>query len=77
MQIYGPDLGMPHTRAMGDGLFELQIKSQERAERIFYCTLSGKRVLLLHHFAKKTQKTLMRELTKARQRLKEAKNADV
>jgi phage-related protein len=46
---------MPHTRAMGDGLFELQIKSQERAERIFYCTLSGKRVLLLHHFAKKTE----------------------
>ena len=40
---------------MGDGLFELQIKSQERAERIFYCTLSGKRVLLLHHFAKKTE----------------------
>ena len=21
MEIYGPDLGMPHTRAMGDGLF--------------------------------------------------------
>ena len=41
---------------MGDGLFELQIKSQERAERIFYCTLSGKRVLLLHHFAKKNRK---------------------
>ena len=23
MEVYGPDLGMPHTRAMGDGLFEL------------------------------------------------------
>jgi len=21
MAVYGPDLGMPHTRAMGDGLF--------------------------------------------------------
>jgi hypothetical protein len=21
MEIYGPDLGMPHTKAMGDGLF--------------------------------------------------------
>ena len=27
MEMYGPDLGMPHTRAMGDGLFELDRKS--------------------------------------------------
>ena len=27
MEIYGPDLGMPHTRAMGKGLFELRLKS--------------------------------------------------
>jgi phage-related protein len=27
MELYGPDLGMPHTRAMGDGLFELRLKS--------------------------------------------------
>ena len=26
MEIHGPDLGMPHTRAMGGGLFELRIK---------------------------------------------------
>ena len=25
MEVYGPDLGMPHTRAMGDGLFELRL----------------------------------------------------
>lgn len=24
MEVYGPDLGMPHTRAMGEGLFELR-----------------------------------------------------
>ena len=29
MEIYGPDLGMPHTRAMGGGLFELRIKAAE------------------------------------------------
>ena len=27
MELYGPDLGMPHTRAMGDGLFELRLKA--------------------------------------------------
>ncbi|HZZ91024.1 MAG TPA: type II toxin-antitoxin system RelE/ParE family toxin [Usitatibacter sp.] len=27
MELFGPDLGMPHTRAMGGGLFELRIKA--------------------------------------------------
>jgi hypothetical protein len=26
MEIFGPDLGMPRTRAMGGGMFELRIK---------------------------------------------------
>jgi hypothetical protein len=26
MEVYGPDLGMPHTRAMGDGLFRITIE---------------------------------------------------
>ena len=29
MELYGPDLGMPHTRAMGEGLFELRLKAAE------------------------------------------------
>ena len=33
MEIYGPDLGMPHTRAMGDGLFELRLKEVKDAQR--------------------------------------------
>jgi phage-related protein len=39
MEVYGPDLGMPHTRAMGDGLFELRIKAMEGIARVFYCTV--------------------------------------
>jgi phage-related protein len=27
MEAFGPDLGMPHTRALGSGLFELRIKA--------------------------------------------------
>jgi len=33
---YGPNLGMPHTRSMGDGFFELRLKSKEGIGRIFY-----------------------------------------
>ena len=29
MLTFGPDLGMPHTRAMGKGLFEIRLKSKE------------------------------------------------
>ncbi len=28
MLNFGPDLGMPHTRAMGKGLFELRMKAR-------------------------------------------------
>ena len=53
MEIYGPDLGMPHTRAMGDGLFELRLKAVEGISRVFYCTLVGRRIVMLHQFIKK------------------------
>ena len=33
MEVFGPDLGMPHTRAMGGGLFELRITAAEGIAR--------------------------------------------
>jgi phage-related protein len=73
MAEYGPDLGMPHTRAMGDGLFEVRAKAVEGIGRAFYCTLVGKRIVVLHGFVKKTDKTPSKELKIARDRLKELK----
>ena len=75
MEVYGPDLGMPHTRAMGDGLFELRLKAAEGIARVFYCTTVGKKIVILHQFIKKTDKTPPKELTIARRRMKEIKNA--
>jgi phage-related protein len=71
MLAFGPDLGMPHTRAMGKGLFELRMKSKEGIGRVLFCTLPGRRIVMLHAFVKKSQKTPARELTVARARLKE------
>jgi phage-related protein len=76
LEIYGPDLGMPHTRAMGNGLFELRLKSSDGIARVFYCTMIGKRIVILHQFTKKTQKTPPNELATARRRMKEIKDAD-
>jgi len=75
IELYGPDLGMPHTRAMGEGLFELRLKAAEGIARVFYCTMIGKRIVMLHQFTKKTDKTPPRELAIARWRLKEVKDA--
>jgi phage-related protein len=76
MEVFGPDLGMPHTRAMKDGLFELRLKAAEGIGRVFYCTLSERRVMMLHQFVKKSQKTPRKELEIARRRMKEVKDAE-
>ena len=76
MELYGADLGMPHTRAMGDGLFELRLKSSEGIARVFYCTVVSKKIVMLHQFIKKTDKTPARELATAKRRMKEIKNAN-
>ncbi len=75
MEVFGPDLGMPHTRAMGGGLFELRLKAAEGIARVFYCTVVDRRIVMLHQFIKKTDKTPRKELDIAQQRLKEVKHA--
>ena len=75
MEVYGPDLGMPHTRAMGGGLFELRLKAGEGIARVFYCTIVDRRIVMLHHFVKKSRKTPRMELEIARRRVKELRDA--
>lgn len=69
---FGPNLGMPHTRAMGDGLFELRVKGKEGIARVFFCTVIGQRVIMLPGFIK-SEKTPPKELKMARLRLSEVK----
>lgn len=71
---FGPNLQMPYSRALGDGLFELRPKGREGIGRVFYCYLMGQRIIILHAFIKKTQKTPHNEIRIVRKRLKEVKN---
>ena len=68
---HGPNLRLPHSRAFGDGLFELRPKGRLGIGRAFYCFILGKRVIVLHAFIKKTPQTPDKELKLARKRLKE------
>lgn len=70
----GMDLRLPHSRAMGGGLFELRLKGREGIARVFYCVLVGKRIVMLHGFIKKTQEIPHKELEIAIRRMKKVKN---
>lgn len=74
MKEYGPNIGMPHTKALGDGLFELRLKGKEGIARVFYCTMVKQKIMMLHEIIKKTSKTPSRALKIARARLKEVQN---
>jgi phage-related protein len=76
MVALGPNLGEPHTKAFGDGLFELRLKGAEGIARVFFCTLIGRRIVMLHCFVKKSERTPIREREIAEARMKEIKRAN-
>lgn len=73
LEDHGPLLRAPHSKAMGEGLFELRPKSRSGIGRAFFCYCSGRMIMVLHVFIKKTQKTPRRDLAIARRRMKECK----
>ena len=73
---FGANLGMPHTRIIGKGLFELRVKSKEGIVRAFFCTKTAKKIVMLHMFVKKSQKTPNKEIKIAFERMKEVISND-
>ena len=71
---FGPDLRMPRSRALGNGLFELRPRGREGIGRALYCYVDGERVVVLHAFVKKTRATPEKELRLARRRMKEVRD---
>jgi phage-related protein len=57
-----------------NGLLELRLKGAEGIARVFYCTQVGRRIVMLHSFVKKTNRTPKRELEIALNRMKEVKH---
>ena len=64
-------VGMPLCRAMGAGLWEVRSSlPSSRIARMLFCVHGGK-ILVLHAFIKKSQKTPDADLTLARKRQRE------
>ena len=66
-------IGMPLCRPLGGGLWEVRSDlTSNRIARVLFCFSEG-RLIALHGFVKKTQKTPDAELTLARKRMSEFK----
>ena len=71
IEEHGPKIGMPFTRSIGSGLFEIRARGKEGIARALYCCLAGRELVILNAFVKKTQKTSKKEIVLARKRMKE------
>jgi len=68
---YGWPVGMPICRPLGKGLWEVRSTlTNNRIARVIFGIVKN-RMILLHGFIKKTQKTPDKDLSLARERLKE------
>jgi phage-related protein len=61
--------GEPLVRHLEGKIWELRRESDTNSYRLLYAFLPGRRILFLHGFQKKTQKTSRREIEIARTRL--------
>ena len=61
----------PHVRHLEGKLWELRVRAEEGIARGIYVTATGRRVVVLHVFAKKSRKTPLRALKTARERMKQ------
>ncbi len=74
LQAFGPQhVGMPYVRPLGNKLWEMRLTGRGGIGRVIYVAGSRRRLVLLHAFVKKTEKTPRRALASAGARLKELK----
>jgi phage-related protein len=74
LESFGPQhVGMPHVKPLGEKLWEMRLTGSAGIGRVIYTAVSGLRFIVLHGFAKKTQKTPRRAIETARRRMREIK----
>jgi phage-related protein len=69
----GPALQQPYVKHISGELWELRIKFSSEISRIFYFIPTGDKIVLLHGFVKKTQKTPPGEIETATKRMTDYK----
>ena len=62
----------PYIKHIEGRIWEMRLRGRDRIARALYLTASGRRVIVLRVFVKKTPKTPRREIELARRRAQEA-----
>lgn len=70
LKEHGPNLGMPYSKYMKNGMYELRVRGKNEV-RIFYVFQTEQTICMLNAFKKKSQKTPIKELRIALQRKNE------
>lgn len=63
----------PHVRHLKGALWEIRLKGADGISRALYVVATGRRVVVVRVFTKKTEKTPAREIALALQRAKDVK----
>ena len=72
LESFGPQrVGLPHVRPLGEKLWEMRMTGRDGIGRAIYTAAAGRRLIVLHAFVKRTQKTPRRAIDLALKRLKE------
>jgi phage-related protein len=66
LEQFGTDLQMPHVKNIDGKLWELRIKLGSDISRIFYFVHTGKNIVLLHGYVKKSNRAPKNQIEKAK-----------
>lgn len=74
IEEFGPfKVGMPHIRSLANKLWEIRVTGRDGIGRCIFAVATGKRVVVVHVFVKKTPKAPPKAIKIAMERAKEAK----
>jgi phage-related protein len=65
---------MPHVRFLQDKLWEMRMTGRDGIARALYVARTGRQIVVLHVFTKKTQKTPRRAIQVVTERLRSINN---
>ena len=66
LETFGNELREPHSKPLGDGIYEIRAKVASDITRVLYFFVVNKKIILTNGFVNKTQKTPDSEITLAK-----------
>jgi len=69
LEEYGPNLRMPHARHLRGKVWELRIDMRPNSYQVLYAAAAGRKFVLLHCYAKKSERTPESEMETVERRL--------